>query len=82
MVWNYRVIKYKNGNFGLHEVYYNDDGVPKYRTADPMVMVDADEGVPAIIHELEMALGDVKNRTVLDDWTPSGLAPEPEEGPP
>jgi len=23
---------------------------------------------PSVIRELEMALGDVKNRTVLDDW--------------
>jgi len=68
MVWNYRVIKYADGRFGLHEVYYDDDGIPTGRTVDPMLIVDADEGVPAIIRELEMAVGDVKNRTVLDDW--------------
>jgi hypothetical protein len=26
--WNYRVIRYKNGDLGIHEVYYNDEGIP------------------------------------------------------
>ena len=28
MTWNYRVVKYSDGSgYGLHEIYYDDDGV-------------------------------------------------------
>lgn len=79
MVWNYRVVKYVDGRFGLHEVYYDDDGLPTCSTVEPMLTVDPDEGVPAIIHEPETAPGDARNRTVLDDWVerPRGQAQGP-----
>lgn len=36
MTWNYRMVRYPNGQgFGLHEVYYEDDGSPLGMTSDP-----------------------------------------------
>ena len=32
-MWNYRVFKGENGEHGIVEVYYNDNGVPTSRTA-------------------------------------------------
>lgn len=37
--WNYRMIEHKNQDgsswFAIHEVYYDDDGNPKYCTEGP-----------------------------------------------
>lgn len=38
MSWNYRIIKTQSAayldNFAVHEVYYDDDGLPEMRTED------------------------------------------------
>ena len=30
--WNYRIVEEKDGNMGLHEVYYFNDGTPQLMT--------------------------------------------------
>ena len=39
MTWNYRIVHkvYKGvDEYGIHEVYYNDDGAPKTVTIEPV----------------------------------------------
>lgn len=43
MTWNYRVVKKSNTGYdnldeyyGIHEVYYDDDGKPEMVTVDPV----------------------------------------------
>jgi hypothetical protein len=68
LTWNYRVVCYRDqGGFGLHEVYYDGDGKPDGMTADPMVACDVDEGPEGIRKSLELALGDVATRPILDE---------------
>lgn len=35
MSWNYRIVKYPTGGFGLHEVHYDKDGEPIRMTEQP-----------------------------------------------
>lgn len=35
MSWNYRVMKYKAGGVGVHEVYYDEDGTPHLWSGEP-----------------------------------------------
>ena len=35
MTWNYRVVN-KNGNFGIYEVYYDENGKANAWSQDPM----------------------------------------------
>jgi hypothetical protein len=68
MTWNYRIIRRKDGSFGLHEVYYDAAGNPHGMTADPVgFAADADEGEQGIIISLKTALRDARNRPVLDE---------------
>lgn len=34
MGWNYRVLRYSNGELGIHEVYYDEAGNPTSCTED------------------------------------------------
>jgi hypothetical protein len=34
MTWNYRIVRRRDGTYGLHEVYYDDNGEPDYMTVD------------------------------------------------
>lgn len=68
MTWNYRIIRRKDGSFGLHEVYYDEAGTPHSMTVDPVgFAADADEGEQGIIASLEIALRDARSRPVLDE---------------
>jgi hypothetical protein len=78
MSWNYRVIEYKDGSgFGLHEVFYDDNGQPWGMTEDAIRFVsNKDEGPKGIAKSLMMARTDVRLRPVLkqpDEWP--GKAP-------
>lgn len=35
MSWNYRVLERK-GTYGIYEVYYDEKGIPKYCSEDPI----------------------------------------------
>jgi hypothetical protein len=68
MTWNYRIVRYKNdGGFGLHEVYYDDEGQPWGMTKNPASFVcDTSEGIAGITNALLTARVDAKKRPILD----------------
>ena len=77
MFWNYRIVRHPNGDLALHEVYDDEDGRPDGVTARPVgFAADAEEGVGDLIRQLELALGDARNRPVLDWSEVRGLRPE------
>ncbi len=42
MTWNYRVVKKRSGCeefYGIHEVYYSEDGKPEMVTMEPVAIV-------------------------------------------
>lgn len=66
MSWNYRVVRYPSGEFGLHEVYYGEDGEPEGWTSRPISFVcDEEEGVDGISKSLAQALRDALCHPVL-----------------
>lgn len=68
--WNYRIVRHHQPSewLGLHEVFYDDAGLPSSMTADPIDFVcDGEEGPEGIVRALEMALADAKGRPVLDE---------------
>jgi hypothetical protein len=69
MSWNYRIIRYPSGGYGLHEVYYDDEtGVVTGRTVNPVSFeCHESEGSEAITEALERALKDTKERPLLQD---------------
>ena len=68
MTWNYRIIHYKTGGYGLHEVFYSKEGEVEGWTEDAIDFgCDEDEGKEGIISSLEMALNDAKSQTVLEE---------------
>lgn len=65
MTWNYRIIDFGTHK-ALHEVYYDDKGVPNGWTEKPADFVcDADEGPEEIAGALAMALSDAQRRPML-----------------
>jgi hypothetical protein len=69
MTWNYRIVKYLDDQgFGLHEVYYDADGLPWAMTAKPCSFsCDTDEGPSVIIDMMAKAMADAQNRPVFDE---------------
>ena len=56
MTWNYRIIHYKDGGYGLHEVFYNEEGSIDGWTEQPIDFVcGEDEGPKGVIGGLELA---------------------------
>lgn len=87
MSWNYRIVKYRDGSgFGLHEVYYDREGLPWGMTERPCGFgCDADEAPRAsIVTQLHTALSDASARLILDEpesWPGKGPeVPEPTKG--
>lgn len=67
MSWNYRVIRYEKGGFGLHEVFYDEAGKPNGMTEKPIEFVG--DTLDDLTGSLEMALRDARERPVLDERT-------------
>ena len=65
MSWNYRVIKYAEGGYGLHEVYYDSDGEPLSMTEEPAGFVG--DSVEELTASLMLARTDVRKRPVLNE---------------
>jgi hypothetical protein len=66
--WSYRIVHYKNGGYGLHEVYYTDDGAVNGWTADPIDFAcDEDEGANGVLEGLKLALEDAIRWPVLEE---------------
>ena len=74
MSWNYRIVKYKDGGgYGLHEVYYDKDGLAWAMTEKPVGFVcDVDEDPKESIGEqLLMAKTNARMRPIFeepDEW--------------
>jgi hypothetical protein len=52
MSWNYRIVRYHDGEgFGLHEVFYDDAGLPWGMTENPASFVCGTDEGPAGIRE-------------------------------
>lgn len=65
MTWNYRIIDHGDW-LGLHEVHYDEAGVPRSYTADPVSFVDSKEdGSPSIVAALQIAVRDAETRPAL-----------------
>lgn len=58
--WNYRVLVTGTGeklSFDMHEVFYNDDGVPDGATENPVTIGSSDaEGVGWTLEKMKEAL--------------------------
>ena len=68
MSWNYRVIHYKDGGYGVHEVYYNDAGQAHSWTARPIdFTVSEEDGLDQLREDLEYALKDISSQPVLEE---------------
>ena len=69
MIWNYRLVRYRDEKgFGLHEVYYDDDGLPCGMTDAPIDFTcGIEEGPEQIAKGLRMALDDAINRPIFDE---------------
>ena len=69
MSWNYRIVRYANGDgYGLHEVMYDDEGLPWAMTEDPCTFAcGVDEGPQGIKQSLLMARVDAIKRPVFDE---------------
>ena len=67
MSWNYRVVQYlDNRGYGLHEVYYDDEGFPWGMTAEPTSFVcDLHEGSKGIVESLMQAKMDAQRRSIF-----------------
>lgn len=61
MSWNYRVVKTTvdgEDSYGIHEVYYDEEGKPKMFSADPCpVFSETLEGLEEEISRIRAALG-------------------------
>jgi hypothetical protein len=80
MNWNYRILKYANDEYGLHEVHYDEHGKSRAVTKEPMIEGSSPQD---IVDELERALDDAKN--CIDDNIPMvpkgyGFSPEARKG--
>lgn len=66
-MWNYRIVRRRDGSHGLHEVYYEGQRASGM-TADAIdLCAEADEGPEAIVAMLEQALRDARRYPVLDE---------------
>ena len=70
MTWNYRIVEYQKGGFGLHEVYY-EDGEPAGMTQEPATFTG--DTKTDIRDALSNALSDAETRGIFkepEDWLP------------
>ena len=60
MSWNYRVMRHEMDEgywYGIHEVFYDEDGRPQRHSVDPQPVVGDDPDVlPDIIDRFKLAL--------------------------
>ena len=53
LVWNHRVVK-KNNEFGVHAVYYNDNGLPAQVSSEPLSLrAESQEDLKWILRMME-----------------------------
>lgn len=54
--WNYRVFKYKSGDVGIHEAYYDNKGKVNGWTKDPII---AGSSITDLLRQLTMIRKDI-----------------------
>ncbi len=64
--WNYRVVRYASGGYGVHEIYYDESGNPRSRTERAIVAVTDEEGPEGLRASLELMLEDCSNEVIQD----------------
>lgn len=80
LVWNYRIVQKKNGDYFLSEVLYNSKGEPfDWNDGPYYVFSDAESGPDKIISDLEIMLKDAKSMPVLKVEDINGEADKAEE---
>lgn len=62
MAWNYRTMKYECGSFGLHEVFYKENGEIDGFTDTPVVIYDNNTDFLEVLKMMKEA----QNRTIID----------------
>lgn len=83
MTWNNRIVRHKDGSgFGLHEVLYDDEGLPWAMTEEPVgFFCGPDEGPEGVRLSLLRAMDDITKHPVFDEpevWP--GKPPGEDEG--
>jgi hypothetical protein len=69
--WNYRIVKRRDGSFGLHEVFYDSAGEPWSMTANPARFeCMADDDPAELAGALELALRDAREHPVFEEPEP------------
>lgn len=68
MSWNYRIVHHLDGGwYALHEVHYDEDGLP-WGMTDPITFIcEQDEGPEGVMHSLKLALSDASKHPVLEE---------------
>lgn len=61
--FNYRILKYKTGEIGIHEVFYNDDNSICSFTEKPVIVAD---NIEKLHEELNKIKSDVSKHKILD----------------
>lgn len=64
MSWNYRIVKYPEGGYGLHEVYYREDGSAKAMSDHPAGFVG--DSAAEVCDALLKARVDARKRPVFE----------------
>lgn len=74
MSWNYRVVKYRDGSgYGLHEVFYDDEGKAYAMTERPVGFAcDPEEGPLSIALQLLKAHEDASELDIFDEPAEGG----------
>ena len=70
MTWNYRMIRYNDEKgFGIHEVYYDEDGEPDGMTVNAVSFAVGylEDGPEDLARSLKQALSDATKLTILDE---------------
>lgn len=71
MSWNYRIVKRRDGSFGIHEVFYDSAGEPWSMTANPARFeCTADDDPAELAGALELALRDARAHPVFEEPEP------------
>lgn len=70
MTWGYRIVRYfdRRKGFGVHEVFYDDQGKPTAMTAEACgFYCDEDEDPQVIVDSLRRAIHDAESKPVFDE---------------
>ncbi len=70
MHWNNRILRHPDGSYGLHEVFYNDEGKPSACTEESLI--GQYESVTELRKILDLMLKDVRSNNPVLKWDDFG----------